>query len=49
MFKIFNKTYQPIILVDGIRIFPRLFVVIEKITEQIKNLEIRGLIIIKKL
>lgn len=48
MFKIFNKTYQPIILIDGMRILPRSFNHVVKITEQLKNLESRSLIIIRK-
>ena len=49
MYKIFNKTYQPIILADGKRIPQRSFVVVEKITHQIKNIEEKGLVIIKKI
>jgi len=49
LFKVFNKMYQPIILIDGTRILSRNFIIIDKITEQIKNLEARSLVLVKKL
>lgn len=49
LFKVFNKMYQPIILIDGTRILPRNCIVVEKITEQIRNLEFRNLVLTKKL
>jgi hypothetical protein len=48
MFRIFNKTYQPMILIDGTRIAQRGFAHVQKITDQLRNLEMRGLIIIRK-
>ena len=49
MFKVFNKTYQPIILMDGTRIHARSWITISNMTEQIINLETRGLILVRKM
>jgi len=49
VYKIFNKTYQPIILISGMRIAKRSFIIIKKIDNQIKNLEEKGLITIRKM
>ena len=47
MFKVFNKTYQPIRLID--KIIPvRGFIFVEELTQQIKNIEKKGLLNIKK-
>jgi hypothetical protein len=47
-YKIFNKTYQPIKLV-GRTILKRDFILVNTITAQIKNLEVKGLLNIKKI
>ena len=47
-YKVFNKTYQPIRLV-GNSIFKRDYIIVTKLTDQIKNLEKRGLLFVKKL
>lgn len=49
MFKVYNKTYQPLVLMDGMRIKQRDFILVEIITQQVKALEIKGLVLIKKL
>lgn len=49
MFRIFNKTYQPIMLADGARIDQRDFIHVKEITDQIRTLESRGLVIIRKI
>ncbi len=48
-YKIFNKTYQPVILTDGKRLAKRTSVIVEKLTNQIKNLEKKGMLSIKKI
>jgi len=48
-YKIFNKTYQPILLIGGKRIAKRSFIIVQKITTQIKNIEQKGLITVRKL
>jgi len=48
MYKIFNKTYQPIRLV-GRTILKRDFILVNIVTNQIKNLEDKGLLFIKKI
>lgn len=47
-YEIFNKTYQPIILIDGVRILPRKTVLVAELTSQLVNLEKKGLISIKR-
>ena len=47
-YKIFNKTYQPIRLV-GRTILQRDFILVNVITKQMRNLENKGLLFIKKL
>lgn len=49
VYKVFNKTYQPIILIGGIRIPMRSFVVVNSLTKQIQNLLDKGLITIRKM
>lgn len=49
IYKVFNKTYQPILLIGGIRIAKRSFVMVERMTTQIKNLEERGLLAVRKM
>lgn len=49
MYKIFNKTYQPIFLIGGERIPKRSYTVVPNLTNQIKNLEARGLLAFRKL
>jgi len=46
-YKIFNKTYQPIKLI-GMTILKRNFIIVDTITSQIKALENKGLLFIKK-
>jgi len=48
MYKVFNKTYQPIKLI-GRTILKRDYILVEKITSQIKNLENKKLLFIKKI
>lgn len=48
IYKVFNKTYQPIRLVGRV-VLERKFVLLEKITPQMKNLERKGLLLIKKM
>jgi len=47
-YKIFNKTYQPIKLV-GCIVLKRNFIIIDKLTSQVKRLERKGLLFIKKM
>jgi hypothetical protein len=47
MYKVFNKTYQPVRLV-GRTILKRDFILVEEITNQITNLKKKGLLFIKK-
>lgn len=47
-YRIFNKTYQPMRLVGRI-ILQRDFILVDKVTKQMKNLEDKGLLFIKKL
>jgi len=47
-YKIFNKTYQPMKLV-GMIILERKFIIVDNVTTQMKNLERRGLLFIKKM
>lgn len=49
VYKVFNKTYQPIILVSGQRIAKRSFVIVKAITAQIRNLEDRGFLTVRKM
>lgn len=49
MYKIFNKTYQPILLIGGVRIPQRSYVFVEILTKQIKNLEARNFLISRKI
>jgi hypothetical protein len=46
-YRIFNKTYQPIKLI-GMTILKRDFIIVDRITSQMKNLEKKGLLFIKK-
>ena len=48
MYKIFNKTYQPMRLV-GRTILKRDFILVNIVTRQVKNLEGKGLLFIKKI
>ena len=48
LYEVFNKTYQPIILMDGTRILPRKSVVVKGMTSQLINIERKGLITIKR-
>jgi len=47
MYKVFNKTYQPIRLV-GKTILKRDFILVDEITSQMTNLKRKGLLFIKK-
>ena len=47
MYKVFNKTYQPIRLV-GRTILKRDFILVETATKQMRNFEAKGLLFIKK-
>lgn len=48
MIKVVNRTLQPIPLADGKVIKPNSFILIDKLTDQIKNLASRGILIIRK-
>ena len=47
-YRVFNKTYQPIKLVGKI-ILKRNYIIVNDLTNQMKNLEKKGLLFIKKL
>ena len=47
-YKIFNKTYQPMKLV-GMIILKRDFIIVDTVTSQMRTLENRGLLFIKKI
>ena len=49
VYKVFNKTYQPIILIGGTRIPQRSFVMVTQITPQIRNLEEKGFLAVRKM
>ncbi len=49
VYKVFNKTYQPIIMISGARIPKRSYVMVNKLTTQLKNLEEKGLITLRKM
>ena len=48
-YKIFNKTYQPLIITGMVRIPARSYKVVDKKTSQISNLEEKGFITVRKL
>ena len=47
-YKIFNKTYQSLRLTSAI-ILPRKFIIVKEVTQQMKVLDSRGLLFIKKI
>lgn len=47
MYRIINKTHQPIALEDGKRIFSKSFIEIAEISSQIRAIEKMGLVKIK--
>ena len=47
-YKVFNKTYQPLRLIGSI-ILGRDFIIVEEVTKQMKSLENKKLLFIKKI
>jgi hypothetical protein len=48
MIKVVNRTLQPIPLADGTIIKPNGFILVEKLTDQIRNIAGKGLLVIRK-
>ena len=48
MYTVFNKTYQPIFLIGGEVVEPRKSIKVNELSQQIKNLEKREFLLVKK-